>query len=243
MYDTTSDRNSSHSATGSTLSYSASEMAPHADWTDMNQTDHFVQIYESSDFIVRAVAEYVTYGIKSGETCIVVATPEHREGIKQLVTQFGAELNTNDRYVALDARETLDKFAVETLDQEMFDEVIGGLVSKAEKRGPVRIFCEMVAVLLADGRPADALKLEDMWNKLREKHRFSLFCAYPTSELTRSGNHDFMAGVCGGHSKVIPDETYTSLLSEDRLKRIALLQQRNRQLEAELAAYEARASA
>ena len=221
----------------------ASEIAPHADWTDMNRTDHFVQIYESDSFLVRSVAEYVIHGIRTGETCIVVATPEHRQAIKELVTQFCAELNTTDRYIELDARETLVKFACEKLDRTLFDEVIGGLVRHAAARGPVRIFGEMVALLLADGRAADSLHLEDMWNVLQQELPFSLFCAYPSSEMLRSGSEDFMEGVCSGHSRVIPDETYTSLASEDRLKRIAVLLQRNRQLEAELARLDSRVAA
>jgi hypothetical protein len=199
--------------------------------------DHFVQIYEADDVLVRGVAEYVIHGIKAGETCIVVATPEHREGINQLVAQHAATLGTHAEYIELDARETVSKFSREGLDRAGFDEVIGGLIRNAAKSGPIRVYGEMVALLLADGRPKDALKLEHFWNELRDELSFTLFCAYWAHEVTRSGDADFMEGVCNAHSRVIPHETYTSLAAEERIKKIACLLQRNLQLEAELAAF------
>ena len=128
-------------------------------------------------------------------------------------------------------------------DKALFDKVIGTLVRNAAKRGRVRIFGEMVAVLLAEGNPAASLRLEDLWNELRQTQPFSLFCAYSIGGMSKSGKDSFMADVCHGHSRVIPDESYTSLSTADeRLRAIAFLQQRGRQLEAELAELEGRIS-
>ena len=98
-----------HSANGTEarVGSPALEMAPGADWSHMGRHDHFVQIYEADDVLVRSVAEYVIHGIKAGATCVVVATPEHRAGIKQLVTKFAANLSAHGQYVELDARECL----------------------------------------------------------------------------------------------------------------------------------------
>jgi hypothetical protein len=231
-------------ASSSLAELACRRLATNTDWAAMNAADHFVQFYQTDDFLVNTVAEYVIHGIKNGEACIVVATPEHRESIRRLVTRFGTDLNIDGRYVELDARETIAKCTNESLNRKLFDEVIGGVVREAVTLAPVRIFGEMVALLLADGRPGDALELETMWNEFRATSPISLFCAYPTGDLARFGDDKLLTSICQGHSRVIPDESYTSILTaNDRLRAVAFLQQRARQLESELAWLQSRISA
>lgn len=222
-------------------------IAPGSDWTAMTGSDHFVQFYESDISIVNSVAEWLVHGLKTGETCIIAATRRHVDAIERVARDFGMDIDaawTKGLYIPLDAEETLAKFMVDGMpDESLFKEVVGTLVQTASKRGRVRIFGEMVAVLLAGGNPDASLKLEELWNDLRGQTLFSLFCAYPIKGMSASGRDNFMAEVCHGHSRVIPDETYTSLTTADeRLRAIAFLQQRGRQLEAELADMERRMS-
>jgi KaiC/GvpD/RAD55 family RecA-like ATPase len=214
----------------------------------MNRTEHFVQFYESDDFIVNSVAEYVTHGLKTGETCIVIATNEHLDAIERRVESFGVDLmaaRESEAYIAFDAASTLAKFMDgDRPDPKLFSKAIGALMRKITKRGPVRAFGEMVALLVQDGNPNAAVELERLWNGLRRKHPFSLFCAYPMHAFATGEAAKFMGHVCDGHSRVIPDETYTPLTSADeRLRQVAFLQQRGRQLEAELAELEHRIAA
>jgi KaiC/GvpD/RAD55 family RecA-like ATPase len=214
----------------------------------MNRTEHFVQFYESNDFIVNSVAEYVSHGLKTGETCVVIATNEHLDAIERRVESFGVDLiNAREReaYIALDAESTLAKFmAGDHPDAKLFSKVIGSLIRETTKRAPVRAFGEMVALLVQDGKANAAVELEKLWNGLRQKHPFSLFCAYPMQAFATGEAAKFMGHVCDGHSRVIPDETYTALTSADeRLRQVAFLQQRGRQLEAELAELEHRIAA
>ncbi len=114
--------------------------------------------------------------------------------------------------------------------------MIGSLLRRASAAGrPPRIFGELVAVLLSENNARAAIQLEGFWNDLREKYLFSLFCAYPIDGFTGRDASEYMAGVCSGHSQVIPGESYTSLTTPDeRLRAIALLQQRGKQLDAEI---------
>ena len=214
----------------------------------MNRTEHFVQFYESDEFIVNSVAEYVTHGLRTGETCIIIATNEHLDAIERKVESFGLDLidaREREAYITFDAAGTLAKFmAGDHPDPKLFSKVIGGLIRKITKRAPVRAFGEMVALLVKDGNPTAAVELEKLWNGLRQKHPFSLFCAYPMEAFANGEAAKFMGHVCNGHSRVIPDETYTALSSADeRLRQVAFLQQRGRQLEAELAELEHRIAA
>lgn len=213
-------------------------IAPNTDWTGMGGSDHFVQFYESDEFIVNSVAEFVIHGLTTGEVCVVIATRDHTAAIAQTVAGFGVDLEAarvSGSYLSLDAHETLSQFMVDGMpDNTLFDDVVGALIGKASNKRRVRAFGEMVGILAESGQTKAAVELEALWNRVREKRPFSLFCAYRMNRM--SGSSEFMEAVCDGHSRVIPDENYTSLTnSEDRLRAIAFLQQRGRQLEAELA--------
>lgn len=225
----------------------AREMAPSSDWTAMRGTDHFVQFYETDEFLAASVAEYVFHGLKTAETCIVIATAEHLASIESIRAKFSLRavepFVDEDRYIRLDARETLNQFMVDGKpDAVLFEETIGSVVRKACSRGRMRAFGEMVALLVADGNPEAAIALERLWNGLRERYTFSLYCAYSADEMAAKG-HGFMPEICGNHSRVIPSESYVSLTTaEERLRAVAYLQHRAKQLEAELAVLQYRIS-
>ncbi|HVF46910.1 MAG TPA: MEDS domain-containing protein, partial [Pyrinomonadaceae bacterium] len=195
---------------------------------------------EDESHIVMAVAESLIYGLKSGDTCIVAATRNHLKQIDSIVRTFidGLDAATADgQYVPLEAAETLSTFMVDGMpDAARFSSSIGATVERAAKRpGRIRIFGELVCVLCSEGNVPAALALEDLWNGLQKKYPFSLFCAYSMSAMD-SAVPSQMASVCAGHTNVIPAESYTLLRkSSERLRKIAVLQQKSRQLEAEVA--------
>ncbi len=212
----------------------------------MGGSDHFVQFYESDSFIVNSIAEYVIHGLRSNETCIIVASRKHMAEVEKIVESFTDGLDAarfEQRYLPLDAEGTLDSLMVGDMpDAELFSEVIGTTIAKAAGRGrKIRIFGEMVGLLCGRQNYPAAIRLEDFWNTLREEYPFSLFCAYPMSELNNSSATQNMAKICSSHARVIPDESYTSLSNaDDRLRAIAALQQKTKHLEAELAELEMR---
>lgn len=215
-------------------------MSPTSDWSGMARAEHFVQFYESDAFIINSVAEYLCHGIKAAEFCVIAATQDHIDEIERVITSFGQDVKAaaeSGMYVRLEARDVLSKIMIDGLpDEAAFLELIGPLVRRTSGDGrSTRIFGELVAVLLSENNARAAIQLEGFWNDLRKKYPFSLFCAYPIDGFTGGDAADYMAGVCSGHSQVIPGESYTSLTTPDeRLRAIALLQQRGKQLEAEI---------
>jgi hypothetical protein len=224
-------------------------MAPTCDWTDMGSDEHFVQFFELDEFIVNEVAEYMIHGLKSGDSCIVVATCDHAREIQKIVGLCASDLKRaidDGKLVILDAEETLEKLLTDGVpDPDKFNDVIGTLVGEAALRdGRIRIFGEMVGVLCSRGQYDDAVKLEGLWNDLRRVHPFSLFCAYSLAHLDHLDTDDCMGSICSGHTRIIPTESYSSIRgTNERLKHIATLQQRTRQLQAEVAELERRISA
>ncbi len=145
------------------------------------------------------------------------------------------------RYVLLDAGEMLPRFMVNgSVDEARFIDLIGGALTGVRnaanrKDSRIAVFGELVALLWAEGKPQEAIRVEQLWNDLAEEHSFSLFCAYPITGFNNERHIEPFLRMCGEHSGVVPSESYLGLSSEEeRLRSIAHLQQRAHALEKEL---------
>jgi signal transduction histidine kinase/ActR/RegA family two-component response regulator len=215
--------------------------APSLAWTRSNDPEHVVQFYESDNFLLNSLSGFIATGLADGESCVVVATKSHRDGLEERLHLYGIDVvavKSSGQYVSLDAADILSQFIVNGApDPNRFGEVIGGVVTRAVMRGQrVRVFGEMVALLWDEGNTQAALQLEGLWNDLSKSNPFTLYCAYPINGFDGHGLAEGLHQVCGIHARVIPAESYTSLTnSEDRLRNIIKLQQKARLLEAEVA--------
>lgn len=78
-----------------------------------------------------------------------------------------------------------------------------GLVASAGNGNPnLRIYGEMVALLWDEGRRDAALELENLWNHLASRHRFTLLCAYPLASIQWGPDTAPFRGICSSHSSV-----------------------------------------
>ncbi len=213
---------------------------PQVDWTQMRDSEHFVQFYENDDFLIESASGFVGAALKEGDCSVVAATPEHRLALLRKLAACGidvAEAETSGRFVLLDAAETLTKFMVGgSPDAKRFEETVSGLIGRLQKRGRrIHAFGEMVALLWAEGNREGAIELEQLWNKLATQHQFALFCAYPIAGFNGNGDTAEFEGVCSCHSRVIPAESYAGADTADkRLRAISLLQQKAESLKAEI---------
>ncbi|MEN3331811.1 MAG: hypothetical protein V7641_1176, partial [Blastocatellia bacterium] len=215
-------------------------LAPLADWSQLSESDHFVHFYETDRFLIDLLSHFIGTGLSAGDACLVVATKAHREDLDERLTASGVDVaaaKACGQFLSLDAAETLSKFLVDgSPEPERFKEVVGGLLAQAAVGRGVRAFGEMVALLWAQGNHSGAIRLEALWNELRRTQPFSLFCAYPVNSFAGETMTAQLSGVCGEHTCVIPAESYTALVdADDRLRAIALLQQKARLLETEIA--------
>lgn len=217
-----------------------SNRAPRADWTEMGDTEHFVQFYESDGFLLNSLTGFIGKAIKSGDGAIVVATEAHRKALDELLLANGLDVagaRAGGGYVSLDATDALAKIMVDGApDRVRFNDVIGGVVAgMTDGRARTRAFGELVALLWAEGNFSAALRIEELWNELQKVLSFSLFCAYPMNGFDGERLVEPHNSVCSVHSRVIPAESYASVADLDaRLRVIALLQQKARSLEIEV---------
>jgi hypothetical protein len=158
----------------------------------MSNASHIVQFFRSDDEYVRAAGYFLREGLQAGETCVAVATAEHRQQLERYLRDAGLDadsLAAEYRYVPLAAEQMLPAFfdARDGIDQQRFHRQMNQLISQASSRGqPVRIFGEMVSLLVEQGQPAAAIELEELWNELSRYHHFTLFCSYKVSPFTEN---------------------------------------------------------
>lgn len=159
-------------------------------WRDMRTGDHACQIYGNEGELLDTLTGFIGGGLWTGESAIVFATDTHLAQLETQLRQTGldiAHFRGGDRYVALSAELTMATFCDGGWpDEERFFQVMTPLVERA--RGPgraVRAFGEMVALLWSSGQYAGAVRLEHLWNKLLEKERMRLVCAYSRTHFAK----------------------------------------------------------
>jgi PAS domain S-box-containing protein len=227
----------SESARLQLVSEEAASVPPPA-WT----VGHDVQFYEAEEFLYDIVGEFLSDGVKAAQPFVVIATPAHRRAFAQRMRALQVdpdELMDGRDAVWLDARETLQAFMEKGMpNPEMFRATVGSVFdSLLKNRGylVVRAYGEMVDLLWKDGNIEGAIALEDLWNDLAVKYSFSLLCAYSMSNFYKEAHTERFRDICARHGRIVPAESYQQTSDVDRLKQIAMLQQRTRVLEAEVA--------
>ena len=203
---------------------------------------HAVQFYESDDFLVRAVSQYLEGGLKASEPVIAIATREHRLGFARELVSRGIDVDgarQRGMFVELDAGETLSKFMLNgSPDGARFAETIGPVLERAAQQrsatGSLRAFGEMVNILWSEGNGPAALALESLWNRLSERYEFSLLCGYCLERFDDAADASIFSAICAEHTHVVPTERYVELDEDARMVEISMLQQRAQALESEV---------
>jgi PAS domain S-box-containing protein len=214
--------------------------APKFNWNQLGDSEHFVQFYENDDYLIDSVSRFVEAALRGGHASIVIATPEHRHALQRKLVACGVDVAKAieaDKYVLLDARQTLSELMVgDSPDRVRFEQIIGSTIARlSDGKHRIHAFGEMVALLWHEGNRDAAIALEQLWNKLAERYAFALFCAYPIAEFNSETCVDGFKGVCSCHTQVIPAESYSAADTVDkRLRAISLLQQKAQSLEAEI---------
>lgn len=205
--------------------------------------EHLVQFYDDDAFIVNEIWDFISPCLRRGETAVVIATQAR---LGNLAHKFiSGQLHTTSlrpaigKYMPIDAAATLSQLLVDgLLDEARFKTIVGSLLRRASKDGEqhVHIYGEMVALLCAEGKQAAAIRLEQFWTELAQEYPFTLLCSYPMHVFTRAEDAQAFGSICEAHTHVRPAESYSEPHNEEALHRtIALLQQKARALESEVA--------
>lgn len=147
---------------------------------------HIVQFYGANErLLIRNLSLYLGAGLHRGDTVLAVLAPERRGPLFRQLRALRVDTGR-----AMDARQIVVMNAGEVLPQivadgepawEPFVRAVGPVISElqpAQGHRRLRVYGEMVDLLWRSGRMTAAIRLEALWNRLRETSSFQLFCAY-----------------------------------------------------------------
>jgi two-component system sensor histidine kinase VicK len=220
----------------------AQQFSSNVDWSEIQTAEHLVQFYETEDFLINSLYEFIWSGLEGGDACIVLVTPERRQRLEEQLQANGRDVSADSasgQYLPLDAGETLSQFMIDGWpDAARFADVIGKIIRQAAQNyAHVRVFGEMIVMLWSEGHQLAAVHLEQLWNDLRrELPPFLLFCAYPMQDFAGETYSASFVEICQLHSQIIPGEDSPLFaLPRKHLRDLVLLQQKAASLKAEVA--------
>ena len=171
---------------------------------------HFVQFYSSDLPLHLNVGRYLSEGLLKGDSGLVIASPEHREGFRSYLETQGLDPGSYERsgqLLFLDAEHTLSRFMVNGYpDWPRFRTTVAAAIQTltvAEGRR-LRAYGEMVGFLWASGEYSAAIKLEDYWNRMLSSIDASLFCAYPIDVFGSEFQADAIHAILCDHNELLP---------------------------------------
>lgn len=177
-----------------------------------SQSGHFhaVRFYDTKESLCRIVAEFLGEGFVAGQPALIIATPEHGEGV---VAELRAHHFDTDKMQAcgdllvLDARNVLSTFMEDGRpDSVRFNISVPAAIARVLAGRPdrtVRAYGEMVDLLWKDGLTTAAVRLEMLWNQLARTHDFSLLCGYSMGSFYKDAA---VEDICAQHSHVLSAE-------------------------------------
>jgi signal transduction histidine kinase len=201
---------------------------------------HAVQFYDAEIFLLDTVSEFLGTGLAAGDRLIVIATQKRTAAIlARLDPRALEQARAEGRITLLDAEITLERITVDgmpdaTRFHDFAAEMMGGETSANSSR-PLRTYGEMVDLLVKQGNVRAAVRLEELWHEMLEQHPFSMLCGYAIGAFFQAGDDVRMKEVCAAHTHVIPTERFVGLTDPDqRMREVAVLQQRGRMLKKEV---------
>jgi len=136
---------------------------------------------------------------------MIVADSARCEAILQNIRERLGSALQSQPIVLLDHHETLDRFMIDGRpDAARFDASVGAAVRGLYERcGSLRAYGEMVGTLWSQGKRNAAIALERLWNDLRSRVPFGLYCGYPVDVLEEEFQIGSMRDVLCSHTNMV----------------------------------------
>jgi hypothetical protein len=190
--------------------------AANVNWLELDRSPHAVQFYSGDGFMLDSLSRFVSNALEAGDSCLVLATQAHLEGLAERLKSRGVDTNRavkKRRYVTVDALQVMARLMVDgKLDRTRFDEFIREvfLPLKAAAEGMVQrvaVCGEVVGLLWADGKAEAAIELERLWNEVAKQGPYYLRCFYQIAFFSDAGQNELFLKLCAEHADVIPLES------------------------------------
>jgi CheY-like chemotaxis protein len=170
---------------------------------------HEVLFYSDDTVLLDSFTRFIAAALKAGKAAIVLATKPHRDSLLQRLKAGGVDTDgaiQEGTFILLDVAKTLSIFMVNDMpDADRFFEAVSGLIeaaAQAAKHSRVVACGECAPVLLAEGKPDAAIRLEQLWDDVASTFEVDTLCGYGLSSFHgEEGEHIFQS-ICAEHSAV-----------------------------------------
>ncbi len=171
---------------------------------------HAVRFYESEPALCRIVANFLREGLVLDQPGILIATPEHAQGVLAELRAREMDvkaLQASGDLIVLNAYHTMRRFIVGGAPHaEKFKGVMAEVLAGVRRGRPnalVRAYGEMVNLLWGAGRDVAAIQLERLWNRLARTNDLSLLCGYALGNFYKDAS---VQDVCRQHTHLISSD-------------------------------------
>jgi len=176
-------------------------MAPQTELlTNPHPCRHIVFPHNDEDKALNAVYLFASSGLLKGESVVLIIADCRCETIEQRLAAAGFDviaLQASGQLECISANSMLRTFRVGgALDERLVKGTVSNHIKRAKASSPagtVRVFGEMVSLLLAANEVAIAHRLEELWNEIILGHSISLLCTYTLLESGHSILPDSLA--------------------------------------------------
>jgi hypothetical protein len=169
--------------------------------------DHSLQLFDSIDSRAEAVSGFVREGLIRGEVVLLVMTEEHWDAVVRRLHAAHVPVNatlSTGQLIVRDAFGAMLLFRRDgVLDRHLFERTAGSLVRRLKSAGNrLRVYGEIVDLLVAEGDCHGAAQLETFWNRLATEEFFTLFCGYSSAHFGHPSHAEALGTICGSHTHV-----------------------------------------
>ena len=171
---------------------------------------HRLHLFDSPETLGETVAAFLLDGYRAGDHLLTIAKPRHREAVLSSLRRTGCFPDDGEgpqRLVVLDAAEVLRHITRNGLiDATVFRRTINPVLQSLGLAGRLRIYSEVVELLVETDDMAGALALEQMWNSLAADMPFTLMCGYSSAHFTGNSGQRALRHICQRHTQATATE-------------------------------------
>jgi len=166
---------------------------------------HLVQLFDAPRSLADAVSHYLIEGRAAGHHLLAIARASHWQLIRAYLERRGLPVEDSAEHLTvIDARKIRARMTRRgVLDPARMEETLGGMLTELSAApGGLRVYGEIVELFAEEGNFDEACALEDYWNHLQAKYRFTLLCGYSAAHFADPRNTHHLRAVCGRHTAV-----------------------------------------
>jgi hypothetical protein len=166
---------------------------------------HMVQLFDAPRSLADAVSHFLIEGRGRGDHLLVITRASHWQLIHAYLERRGCPVDDpSERLTVVDARKLRSRMTRRgVLDPARMEETLGGIIAELSTAPEgLRVYGEIVELFAEEGNFEQACALEDYWNHLQEKYRFTLLCGYSAAHFADPGSSHHLREICRRHSAI-----------------------------------------